>query len=264
MFTWTLLQSSDLKSYVKNLRAVRCPEETVRAIIMAEVGRQFAPREQAVKSRREDYRPWEAPPKHPVLAFERQRRIRALVREKKALLEALLGYPVQVAVPEAAARPGQGRYEAAYLRLPEQKREGVRAVQELYWDRADDLKARTLGYLEADDLQELKRLKTERRASLKSILSAPELEDFDLETSTVAGLLRSRMAEVDATDQELRQVFRRITEAEEGMLVEAVPLQLLSRARSGKEQGIQQALEPHIRAALGEARYAELQGSRRH
>src|SRR5438477_6250578 len=43
-FDWQSVASPDLRQYIANLRAVQCPEETIRDIILAEANRQYAPR----------------------------------------------------------------------------------------------------------------------------------------------------------------------------------------------------------------------------
>src|SRR5688572_2161136 len=43
-FDWSQLESTDFKTYMANLRAITCPEETIRDLIVADVNKLFAPR----------------------------------------------------------------------------------------------------------------------------------------------------------------------------------------------------------------------------
>src|SRR5262245_47947756 len=36
-FSWSSVESSDYKQYIANLRAINCPEETIRDIVLADV-----------------------------------------------------------------------------------------------------------------------------------------------------------------------------------------------------------------------------------
>src|SRR5262245_56336349 len=44
-FHWTEVESADYKEYISRLRAVQCPEETIRDIIVADINKLYAPRE---------------------------------------------------------------------------------------------------------------------------------------------------------------------------------------------------------------------------
>ena len=42
---WQMVESEDYKNYIANLRAIGCPEETIRDIIIADVNKLFAARQ---------------------------------------------------------------------------------------------------------------------------------------------------------------------------------------------------------------------------
>ena len=46
-FDWRMVESEDYKKYIANLRAIGCPEETIRDIIIADVNKLFASRKRA-------------------------------------------------------------------------------------------------------------------------------------------------------------------------------------------------------------------------
>ena len=43
-FDWRMVESEDYKKYIANLRGIECPEPTIRAIIIADVDKLYAPR----------------------------------------------------------------------------------------------------------------------------------------------------------------------------------------------------------------------------
>src|SRR2546426_7929579 len=99
-------------------------------------------------------------------------------------------------------------------------------------------------------------MKAERRAALRSVLAASELEEFDIETSSNAELLRSRLASFNPTGEEFRAVFRRIQEASDGLLAEGEGSDPASEI-GGQAEG-REALEEHIQAGLSASRYPGL------
>ena len=48
-FEWATIESSDYKQYVGNLRAIGFPEELVRSIVIADIDKLYAPREEPLK-----------------------------------------------------------------------------------------------------------------------------------------------------------------------------------------------------------------------
>jgi hypothetical protein len=259
-FHWQSLSSPDLKRYAANLRAVQCPEETVRDIILAEMGRQYASREQALKARPQDVLPWEA-----VTSYERKNnetKLRQLLAEKRDAIKDALGVDTPVEAPPKLAGRNLERFETAFNDLPENKREQVRTIQERYWSQSDDIKSRTLGFLEPEDRDEFKRIKTERRDEMAKILTSQELEDYEMKTSPTGNALRSRTADFKPTDEEFRNMFR-ITQPldEENSLISGTydkeDKALVTRRTEAERQWQEQ-----LRGVLGDERYTEMERSR--
>src|SRR5439155_18080321 len=48
-FSWAAVEAEDYRQYIANLRAIDCPEETIRDIIIADVNKLYAPREAPFK-----------------------------------------------------------------------------------------------------------------------------------------------------------------------------------------------------------------------
>ena len=80
MFQWRQIESSDYPTYIANLRAVGCPEQTIRDIITADVDSIYAPRRAQLKQE----------PDHETL----QTKLQQLQNEEAGLLAALLGQSV--------------------------------------------------------------------------------------------------------------------------------------------------------------------------
>jgi hypothetical protein len=58
-FSWRSIESADYKEYIANLRAIECPEQTIRDIIIADVNKLYGPREAPFKALQNYPLPWE-------------------------------------------------------------------------------------------------------------------------------------------------------------------------------------------------------------
>jgi hypothetical protein len=58
-FRWSQLESTDYRQYIANLRAVGCPEVTLRDIIMTDVMRLYAQRRGQFSQNGRDFKYWE-------------------------------------------------------------------------------------------------------------------------------------------------------------------------------------------------------------
>jgi hypothetical protein len=257
-FTWRLLESADFKRYIENLRSVGCPEQTIQDIIVAEVNKLYAGKEAALRLRPEHLKPWEMFGASRFAEMDRERKFRQLMREKRALLKDLLGIDVPQEVPSIWARSSDSAQEAALAKLPEGKRELVREIQDQLWDKQQELQARTMGFWEPEDQQEMQRLQKEYRDALAKTLAPDELLDYQLATSPTARNLRSELSAFSASDQEFRDIFRLRQQVEDATM----DLQGNDPEANRKRMEAHQQMDQQLRTMLGEQRYAEYQRSR--
>jgi len=91
-FDWHQVESDDYHTYIRNLRSIGCPEQTIRDIVSADVVSAFASRRQeALSNLYSDFKYWDANPSNQVNAVEIQRRRHAVDVEMNATLQDLLG-----------------------------------------------------------------------------------------------------------------------------------------------------------------------------
>src|SRR5436853_5301622 len=57
-FHWSSVESPDYREYIANLRAIGCPEETIRDIVIADVNKLFGSRIAALYPTAKDYKFW--------------------------------------------------------------------------------------------------------------------------------------------------------------------------------------------------------------
>jgi hypothetical protein len=165
--------SSTLFDFANNLRRVGCPEQTVKDILMAEVNRRYHKSEEALRPKPADHVPFMWSPKtSEAKLLERRREAASIAREKESLLRNALGYEVQVDMPLYAMTVSDERFQEMVGSLPSEKQQAAHQAQEQYWMRVDQLQARTHGFWEPADVEELNQLKQERNEILNRLGNA--------------------------------------------------------------------------------------------
>jgi hypothetical protein len=257
---WKALVSTNLKKYAANLRRVGCPEDTIQEIMLAEVNRLYAAREKALKARPEDLSPWEAGAQGN--RRDAESKLRQLLAEKRNLLKELTGVDPGISMPSRLAGRDTELFEAAFQALPESTRNQVRAIQENYWAQSDDLKQRTMGYLEPEDRDEFVRIKAERRDALAKVFTPQELQDYEMQTSATASALRSRMDGFNVSDAEFRKIFDYMQPLDEQYSLSRRNPDPVSQEFTAARTQAEQDLQNYIHQTLGDDRYAEYQRTR--
>jgi hypothetical protein len=167
------MYSENPKEFTANLRAIRCPEETVRDIITAEIGRKYRAEEDWLRPKPADHVPmdWSSATSEGRL-LQRRLEIAALARKKAGEAGEALGYSVPISLPLYATTPADQRFEAEWANLPEPKRARLNRAQDDYWSKTSALQERTRGFWQSEDYAELQRLKTEWLDQIKRIREA--------------------------------------------------------------------------------------------
>src|SRR6185503_3455738 len=88
-FLWSQIESADYSQYVANLRAIGCPEQIIRDIIICDLNQLFAPRAQAIW-KRSVHEYWQRNENTQPSPKESEQ-LYALEREKAAVFKELLG-----------------------------------------------------------------------------------------------------------------------------------------------------------------------------
>lgn len=167
------MYSENPKDFVANLRAIHCPEETVRDIIKAEIGRRYRAQEDSLRPRPADHVPmdWSIATSEARL-LQRRLQMAALARKKAGEVGEALGYSVPISLPLYATTAADQRFEAEWVNLPEPKRAQLNRAQEDYWSKTSALQERTRGFWQSEDYAELQQLKTGWLNQIKRIREA--------------------------------------------------------------------------------------------
>lgn len=231
--TWSTLQAGDLPAQIARLRVQGFSPAMIQAIVAAQVREDAAARRKALQEKRGRTPYWRTATTDAKLQAE----FAALTRDENRRLKELLG-----AEPENS--PG-GYLRRQLAWLPPEKIEAVAAVREQFSQkRAEAIP------------EEYNAVDREMRAALARLLTPGELEEHELRHSGSASSIRNALAMFDATEEEFRTIFR-LTEAFGDLLAPMAVIPPPDRMRLRTEA--QQQLNDQIRAAFGDARFAEYQ-----
>lgn len=259
-FSWRDLESPDYEVYIANLRAIGCPEQTVRDIIIADVNALYA-RRRATELITPEQQWWRSDVDTNVL-LAAQEKSRELDDERRALLTRLLGPHWEsgdlVSLPRPS-RPGLVLDGPILGTLPAETKQALQEINA----RSE---ARLQAYLDAQQAQgksadpvEMAKLRKQTRDELASVLPPGALEEYLLRYSQEANNLRADFGQLeyfDPSPEEFRAMFR---------ATDTIDQQLALLADSTDpnavqtRQSLQTQRENAIKTALGPARYQEYQ-----
>jgi len=257
---WRALESTNYVTYIDNLLAFGCPEETVQDIIIADIAKLYAQRRAELRARMQPYKFWQTvdPVGGTPATPELQQGLRVLEKEQRDLVLELLGVDLR---KEMAIYTGEDDYGAEdYSFLPSGKQEGVRTIADKYDDLEQEIYSRSRGLMLDEDQEALKQLQRQRRAELATVLTPEELDEYDLRHSETSNNMRTQLAGFQPSEDEFRRIFRlqktfddnfeQAFDARDDVAVE-------TKARA--QQDAQTALNAEVQKILGPERFAEYQ-----
>lgn len=282
-FHWRQLLAEDLKVYRDNLRAIGCPEATVRDIMLAEINDRFAVRRRAILDPLE-LRFWD------VLAFQTTNGrdneglekttepLEKLKQERQALIDEVLGPEPTDQEAMQAQRLRQVQTELAWL--PAEKRQQILALEADFMKRqqalADEIQNRTDKNWTSQDRQNSAELTRQLEQQRRALLSPEEQSEYDLHRSGAANWA-ANLAGFEPTEDEWHTVAKLTKEADDARakIRPAMDPQMMQRYglappastpdapltvadREAQLQAIKASQDAAMQAALGD-RFAEYQ-----
>lgn len=257
---WDAIESSDPRRFIANLRAVGCPEETIRDIVTLRVCRAYHDR--LVNREAEAARLWDYT-RNPDWRENRRRlhQQREMRNEMIYTLESLLGRNWRELSASILGWPRTGQDATEVFDV--EKRRQLRELDERYRQAKEEFdNKRMLGLLDEADAARLRELERQKRTELAAILSPQELEEYLYRCSPAADYVRQNLPPAKS-ESEFRVMVRVALEFEmsnepmtpfERYGPESSNLQLYA---SQTERGA--AFQKRLEEVLGEARIAEQQ-----
>ena len=251
-FNWREVESSDFRKYIANLRAIGCPEETIRDIIITDVNKLYAAKLAAVAGRAKDFKFWQSGNAKTKLAGDARKQLRDLQNEKRELIKDLLGVDLDQELRKS------GNYdvvtdEMMFGSVPESKRSQVREIVERYAEMEKELRPEGQRGFMPGDQAELKKIRDQRQAELAKVLTQDELENYELRNSSTADFLRNRLGSLNVSEDEFRKLFRLQKDFEQS----AGGCSPGDFAAMQQREQARRQMEDQIQGVLGDARFDE-------
>ena len=230
-FDWRQVESPDYKRYIANLRAIGCPEKTVKEIVTADVKDLFSARRAAI-TQTNHYEYWRANPVN--LSEEQRTQLQELSIEQSEVLKAL---GIDLSARDLFALHYGGVVAAKDRELEFLSEPKRQSLKELLFRMAQQQLAAGNDQRKLHDLQE------QTQSAIKSLLTPDEFHDYELRTSLPAVQLRVELKEMEPTEQEFRTIF------DYWIALNAHP------PTSTEYRDAQQSSEAALRSLLGPSRF---------
>ena len=209
-FHWSALESPDYAVYAANLRAVGCPERTLRDILLPDIEKLYAERKAGLAEGPED-RFWETADTRDARQRQRATKLRELELEKRALIRQLLGADWNFAALKELRSDG---LSSALMELllgftEVGKTEHLFLTHQMFEDDVQALQTATEGVYLDDDLPKLQALRDGFEIALARGLAPAEVEELRLRLAALEGMEHvQRRNGVAVTGAELREIAR--------------------------------------------------------
>ena len=205
-FDWRRVESADYRQYIANLRAVGCPEKTIRDIITADVNEMFRARakSQPASTNRHEY--WKSGnPLGNLFNEEMVAKQQELSKEKRELLTALLGDNAPTGLDSPTmADSSQQMLGQMFDFLPADK---VTPLIELEQKYAAKL-MNTVKDAQQGDTAAMRKVMADKDAEMLQLLTPEQKFEYDLRMSQTAMVMRLQMGDFEPTEQQFRDMFK--------------------------------------------------------
>jgi hypothetical protein len=210
-FNWSQLESSDYRQYIANLRAVGCPEPTLRDIIITDVMRLYAARRGQFYQNGHPFKYWETDEKRKLSQTqldERDAQLASIDKELPAVLRELLGINYERELNKYFVDAGLDDQRFSFL--SDDKRSHVLALRDDFEGRREHVLWQvTDGKPTPDQLAELRQIDQDHATALTALLTPGEKAEFDLTSSPTADRMRQQLIGFNPSETEFRAIFSR-------------------------------------------------------
>lgn len=258
--SWGALESTNYLTFMDNLRAFGCPEETIRDLVLTDIARAYAKRRAALRAQAPAPRFWDtgdASGNPPALPPALQRALRSLEDEQEALVRSLLGVGFRTEMAKYWSEDDGAAAQISFL--PADKQRAVQDVQDKYAALEEEIYARARGFFLEEDSEQLRQLARAKEAELAQTLTPAEFAEYQIRNSETAHNLRAQMAGFQPSEDEFRKLFdlQKEFDAQFGPSASEPVDAAAAEQRARAEAVARAALDEEMKKALGPERFAE-------
>jgi hypothetical protein len=258
-FGWQHLQSdeqnktNEYQTYLSSLRAVGCPEDKVRYIVLTDINELFS-KKRLKEAVTHDIQWWRSEPE-PSIAGALQAKGRTLEEERRALIEKYLGADAVESEKGEAMLWSNVQLTGPVLgNLPPEVHNTVQEIcgrsierhQGAFWARVNEG--------QSPSAVDMARLREQTRADLRKVLNAEGMEEFLLRYSHNSHNLRNELRGFNPTPDEFRKILRATDSMDHQLQLQYGSLEALSPQQ--RERHLAQR-DAAIKEVLGPARYQD-------
>jgi len=187
-FQWSALESPDYATYAANLRAIGCPERTLRDILLPDIEKLYDEQRRQIENEPGDHF-WETADQRDARQRQHDAKLRSLEIEKRALIRQLLGADWSFKAMKELRGDGFAaalmELLAGYMDL--RGTEHMFMTHQLAEDDAKAFQTATEGIYLDEDLPKLQAVRDRFEADLARGLAPTELEELRLRIALLAG-----------------------------------------------------------------------------
>ena len=256
-FRWSQLESTDYRQYIANLRAIGCPEATVRDIVITDVMRLYAARRGKFYQNGRAFKYWETDEKRTLKQAQleaREAQLALIDKELPAVLRELLGINYERELNKYFVDAEDDDRRLAFL--SEDKRAQVLALRDQFesrrqavlWDAPN-------GQPTPGQTELLRQIDREQDATLTGVLTAEEKQEFDLTTSPTAERMRRELIGFNPSEAEFQKIFAREQALDAAYAYQDTNDETVLAAKTADEE----KMRGEIEAELGPERAAQFE-----
>ncbi len=257
--TWEQLQSDELigtntyRTYLDSLRAVGCPEEKVRYIVLSDINELFS-RKRLKEAVALDMKWWRSDQEIRTPGTL-QEKGRSLEDERRSLITKYLGESATESERGEGLLWGHIQLTGPVLgKLPPEVHNAVQEIAARSVDRSQNAQWARFNDGQTPNAVETAKMREQTRADLRRVLTAEGMEEFLLRYSQNGSSLREELRGLETTPDEFRKILRATDPMDHQMQLEFGTLDALSPQQ--RERHVAQR-EAAIREALGAARFKD-------
>jgi hypothetical protein len=249
--TWGNIESPDLGSYITNLAAVGCPNETIRDIVLAQVNQTYS-RRRATEILTPDQQWWRSDP-DPAVADAAAGQFRELENQRRATLDSLLSGVLGTNWETDADLLAwlASNYGLTGPQLGDLSPETKRAVY--------DIATRAQEELRGQNPMEMARIWQNERLELAALLPPDPLNEYLLRYSPTAQRLRDETRGFSLSPGQFQSLFAAVDPI---VMQPDFYYQGADAEARQRQQALLAQYQADLKQALGDPGYASLQLSR--
>jgi len=253
-FHWRMIESGDYHAYIANLRAIGCPEPTIRDIIYADVSEMFVRKRQAsLEPLERQFWDLMASDKAQRGDDERKMKYNALKDEKEKLLKDLLG--------DARAQAAQKRRppdpQAKLGFLSEEKQDQAAQIFEKYNQLRLEMQPQPGQSVGPEGRERFKALMQQQEDDLRQLLTSEEYDEYKLRRSSAHHVhVVQNLYGFEPTEEESRAIARLQMEFEDGLRKTDPAVRDKQTILAARQQA-QKRMDEQVKGVLGEDRFPE-------